>query len=175
MVQVQFSIRRRTLLLVPCVLAVAAGAAWGGREMWRAHAGHRTVDVPKVEQDFGRQKVVYHLTEDGGRGGAKHTSWLGNMENHYAALAPGALELAVVINGDGIELLIHAKQDPALAVRIDRLKAKGTRFYVCRNTLVGRGLDPETDLYGVTRADLIGAGVAEIALLQREGYAYLKP
>ena len=161
--------------LLTSVLIVAGVGAWGGREVWRAHASGRSVVVPPVHQDFGHQKVVYHISESGGYGGSRHVGWLGNMENHYKALAPGALDLVVVINGDGIDLLGHALTDADLAGRIDRLKDKGARFLICRNTLVGRGIDPDKDLYAVKREDLIGAGVAEVALLQREGYAYLKP
>lgn len=165
---------RRGILLATVAIATGTGA-WIGHDLWRAHATPRQATVPPVSQDFGHQKVVYHISETGGYSGGKHIGWIGNMENHYKALAPGALDLVVVINGDGIDLLIHAKTDPELATRIDALKAKGARFLICRNTLVGRGIDPDKDLYGVTRDDLVGAGVAEVALLQREGYAYLKP
>jgi intracellular sulfur oxidation DsrE/DsrF family protein len=165
---------RRAALIAAAGVAAGAGL-WVGRDLWRAHATPRQVTVPPVAQDFGHQKVVYHLSESGGYSGAKHVGWLGNMENHYRALAPGALDLVVVVNGDGIDLLTHALTEPDLARRIDGLKAKGARFLICRNTLIGRGLDPDKDLYGVAREDLIGAGVAEVALLQREGYAYLKP
>lgn len=165
---------RRALLLTTAAILAGAGA-WSSRDLLRAQATPRHVSVPPVSQDFGHQKVVYHISESGGYSGAKHIGWIGNMENHYKALAPGALDLVVVINGDGIDLMSHARTDPELAARIDALKAKGARFLICRNTLVGRGIDPDKDLYGVSREDLIGAGVAEVALLQRDGYAYLKP
>lgn len=159
--------------LVAVVIAVVTTAA--GYEVWQRSTAHRTVSVPPVVQDFGHQKVIYHLTESGGYLGGKHRNWLTNMENHFAALAPGGLDLVVVMNGDGVDLLSHAKSDTALASRIDALKARGARFLVCRNTLVSRGIDPSQDLYGVARTDLIGAGVAEIALLEGQGYGYLKP
>lgn len=165
---------RRAVLLATATVVAGVGA-WAGRDLWRVHASPRHVSVPPVSQDFGHQKVVYHISESGGYSGSKHIGWLGNMENHYRALSPGALDLVVVMNGEGIDLLTHALTDADLARRIDGLKAKGARFLICRNTLIGRGLDPDKDLYGVAREDLIGAGVAEVALLQREGYAYLKP
>ena len=157
------------------VVAFAAIVAVGGWEAWRVVGPRPKVDVPRVVTDFGHQKVIYHIAEGGGYLGSKHRGWVGNMENHYAALQPGELDLVVVMNGDGVDLLTHAKNDTKLAARIDALKAKGARFLVCRNTLVSRGLDPEKDLHGVTRDDLIGAGVAQIALLERQGFGYLKP
>lgn len=157
------------------VAATVLVVAVGGWEVWRHTQPRLPVQVPGVEQDFGHQKVIYHLTESGGFFGQKYRSWLSNMENHFAALAPGELELVVVMNGDGVDLLSAAAGDHKLAARIDALKAKGARFLVCRNTLISRAIDPQKDLYGVTTADLIGAAVAEIALLERQGFGYLKP
>ena len=166
------SIRLDAKLLA--VVAVAMIVAVGGWEAWRVVGPRPKVDVPRVVTDFGHQKVIYHLSEAGGYLGHKHRGWLGNMENHFAALDPGQLELVVVMNGDGVDLLTHAASDEALARRIDALKAKGTRFLVCRNTLISRGIEPSA-LYGLATEDLIGAGVAQIALLERQGFGYLKP
>lgn len=156
------------------VVVVAMIVAIGGWEAWRVVGPRPKVDVPRVVTDFGHQKVIYHLTESGGYLGQKYRSWLGNMENHYAALQPGELDLVVVMNGDGIDLLTHAATDEKLAARIDALKARGARFLVCRNTLISRGIEPSA-LHGLKTEDLIGAGVAQIALLERQGYGYLKP
>ena len=157
------------------VIVFAAIVAIGGWEAWHIVGPRPRVEVPRVVTDFGHQKVIYHLTEGGGYLGQKHRNWLGNMENHFAALKPGELELVVIMNGDGVDLLSHARTDEKLAARVDALKAKGARFLVCRNTLISRGIDPRTDLHGVETADLIGAGVAQIALLERQGFGYLKP
>lgn len=157
------------------VVAIAMIVAVCGWEAWRVVKPRAQVDVPKVTTDFGHQKVIYHLTESGGYLGQKYRNWLNNMENHYAALKPGELELVVIMNGDGVDLLSAAASDEKLARRIDDLKAKGARFLVCRNTLISRGIDPQKDLYGVRTEDLIGAGVAQIALLERQGFGYLKP
>ncbi len=156
-------------------IPIAMVTAIAGYETWRRAGHHGPVDVPRVVQDFGDQKVIYHLSESGGYLGGKHRSWLSNMENHYAALEPGGLDLVVVMNGDGVDLLSHAATDTSLARRIDALKARGAKFLVCRNTLISRGIDPVQDLYGLRTEDLIGAGVAQIALLERQGYGYLKP
>ncbi|MDK9696302.1 MAG: DsrE family protein [Siculibacillus sp.] len=156
------------------VAVIAAVIAVGGWQAWRIVGPRPKVDVPRVVTDFGHQKVIYHLTEGGGYLGREHRNWLGNMENHFAALEPGELDLVVVMNGDGVDLLTHAAADEKLAARIDALKARGARFLVCRNTLISRGIEPAS-LYGLRTGDLIGAGVAQIALLERQGYGYLKP
>lgn len=156
------------------ILALVAGALAGGL-LWRGNTPARAANIPPVVQDFGRQKVIYHIAEAGDDRLGRQAGWLGSMMNHYAALKPGALDMAVVINGDGIALLQNARHDKTLQERITKLKALGARFLVCRNTLVSRGIDPTTDLYDVHTGDIVAAGVAEIALLETEGYGYIRP
>ena len=157
------------------VLVVLFGVSAVGIQVWRFNLPAHAANVPSVTQDFGHQKVIYHITESGDDRAGKQVGWLGSMQNHFAALKPGSLDMAVVLNGDGINLLIKAKTDKDLSSRIDLLKKQGARFLVCRNTLVSRGLDPATDLYDVKTGDLVAAGVAEIAMLESEGYGYVRP
>jgi intracellular sulfur oxidation DsrE/DsrF family protein len=166
------SVKFRVLfvLLVGGLACMAVGA-----QFWRSNTPAHAANVPPVLQDFGHQKIIYHISESGDDKAGKQAGWLGSMLNHYAALKPGQLDMAVVMNSDGINLLIRAKTDPELQRRIALLKAKGARFLVCRNTLVSRGLDPATDLYDVSTSDLVAAGVAEIAMLEGQGYGYLRP
>ena len=62
-----------------------------------------------------------------------------------------------------------------MAAKIDGLKAQGVSFNVCANTVRGRKVDMESDLYNVSQDDIVPSGVAEVAKLQQEGYAYIKP
>jgi intracellular sulfur oxidation DsrE/DsrF family protein len=164
-----------TFRIVLVTLIVLLGATTVGIQLWRANAPAHASNVPAVNQDFGHQKIIYHISESGEDRAGKQAGWLGSMQNHFAALKPGDLDMAVVMNGDGINLLIKAKSDPDLRSRIDKLKQQGARFLVCRNTLVSRGIDPATDLYDVKTGDLVAAGVAEIAMLESQGYGYLRP
>ncbi|MDB5571072.1 MAG: hypothetical protein JWN93_2255 [Hyphomicrobiales bacterium] len=123
---------------------------------------------------YAPQKVAYHLDVNGGWFGAKHWQRLKVLDNHVQAVSPGGLDLRVVLQGDGLDLLLAARKDPALAASIDNLKKSGVRFLVCSNTLTGRKIDPELDLHGVAREDLVGAGVAELSRLQATGFVYLK-
>ena len=61
-----------------------------------------------------------------------------------------------------------------LAQRIDDLKAEGVRFLICRNTLTQRKIDWH-ELHGVTEADIVPSGVAEIVRLQGMGFSYVHP
>jgi intracellular sulfur oxidation DsrE/DsrF family protein len=119
------------------------------------------------------QKVVYQ--NDGG-GPDEHTYFqrlLRNISAHIEA-TDGKVEIRVVSFAAGVTLFQMAKTDSALAADLDRLRGKGVRFMVCRNTLKGMGLRPE-DLYRVEWADIVPSGVAEIARLQGQGYVYVHP
>ena len=62
-----------------------------------------------------------------------------------------------------------------MTARIDSLKNQGIEFNVCANTVRGRKVDIENDLYNVDKDDIVPSGVAEVARLQAMGYAYIKP
>ncbi len=129
--------------------------------------------IPPSSSVYEAQKVVYHLTTGGGWFNRDHRHRLQNMENHMAALGADKLILHVVLQGDGVDLLSAAKSDPALQTRITALRSKGVKFQICRNTLVQRKMGMDT-LYEAKAEDLVGAGVAEVARLQQQGYAYLR-
>lgn len=137
----------------------------------RAEAAISTT-IPQAAP-YSPQKVVYHISTGGGWFGHDHRNRLQSMENHLAALPEGSLKMAVVLQGDGLDLLKDAKTDDALAKRIDRLRTKGVAFLVCRNSMVGRHIGLEA-LEGVKAEDVVGAGVAEVTRLQQAGYAYLR-
>ena len=119
------------------------------------------------------QKVVYHITE--GDSWLRHHSIqvLQSITNHVNAVAREKREIRVVLQGGGLDLLYNAKTDKTLSSMVDRLKAEGVRFVVCRNTLISRHLDYQ-ELYDVNDSDIVAAGVAEAARLQGIGFAYLK-
>jgi intracellular sulfur oxidation DsrE/DsrF family protein len=117
-------------------------------------------------------KVVYHLNSSDMK---HHNAFLGNVQNHINAVGKEKLDLRVVMHGDGVEILRHARSDEGIKTKIDNLKLQGVHFNVCANTLKGRKIDQKKDLYDVTDNDVVPSGVAEIAILQGKGYAYVKP
>lgn len=119
-----------------------------------------------------KQKVVYHLNSDD----QKHQkAFLQNVQNHINAVGKENLDLRIVMHGPGIALLQNAKKDEDVKSRIDNLKLQGISFNVCANTLKGKKVNYKTDMYDVTDKDIVPSGVAEIAILQGKGYAYVKP
>ena len=122
-----------------------------------------------------KQKVVYHINYKGGDNGALYMAAMGNIQNHIAAIGADKIDLKVVMHGDGLEILKDAKENEKLRDRVKGLKAMQVDFAVCKNTLVGRKIDYKADLYDVSENDIVPSGVAELAVLQSKGYAYIKP
>ncbi len=135
-----------------------------------------------AEDVYEKQKVVYQLNKYGPQ---KQTAVLRNVQNHINAVGAENIELAIVMHGDGLSLLLYpdalsetkmkeANADDQMQARIAGLKQQGVVFQVCANTIKGRDVDVD-DLYDIDDADIVPSGVAEIAKLQAEGYSYLRP
>jgi intracellular sulfur oxidation DsrE/DsrF family protein len=135
-------------------------------------AGCQTAQTAGGSDRYGKQKVVYHITD---KDPAYVKRSLGNIQNHINAVGAENLDLKVVMNGDGLGVLQLAKTDKDVASKVSNLKDQGTSFEVCNNTLKGRKIDYKADLYDVKDADIVPSGVAEASRLQQLGYTYIKP
>ena len=128
--------------------------------------------------------MVYHINYDNPK---QQAGALRNIQNHINAVGAENLDLKVVLHGNGLALLLepdsleklnkfkHANADQNMTAKVSNLKDKGVDFQVCNNTVKGRKVNIETDLYDVDKEDIVPSGVAEVAKLQAEGYAYIKP
>ena len=125
-----------------------------------------------AETGYGTQKVVYHVNYDDPK---KQKGALRNIQNHINAVGAENMDLRVVMHGNGLTLLMRANEDPNFESGVANLKSQGIGFKVCANTLKGRKISYEDDLYDVDQEDIIPSGVAEIAHLQAQGYSYVKP
>jgi uncharacterized protein len=136
-----------------------------------------------VAADEAKQKVVYHIN---GGDPALQAATMANILNHLNAVGTDKIDLKVVLHGDGLSLLLypdamaHTKMKSANATeemqsKIAGLKENGVQFQVCGNTLKGRNVDADKDLYDVKPADVVPSGVAQLGILQSQGYAYIKP
>lgn len=119
------------------------------------------------------QKVVYQNSGGLPDDRAYFLRLLRNVGAHITATG-GNVEIRVVSFAGGVKAFQLARTDPELARAIDALRAKHVRFLICRNTLRAMALTP-ADLYGVSDADIVPSGVAEIARLQGQGFVYIHP
>jgi hypothetical protein len=129
-----------------------------------------------------KQKVVYHVNYYGAK---QQAGALRNIQNHINAVGAENLDLKVVMHGNGVSLLMYpdalgsnkmkeGNANDEMQAKITNLKGQGVKFNVCANTLKGRKV-AEDDLYDFSKADIVPSGVAELAILQSQGYAYIKP
>ncbi|MGQ0662714.1 MAG: DsrE family protein [Pseudomonadota bacterium] len=96
------------------------------------------------------------------------------MHNHLDAVGAVNVEIKVVMHGDGVELLRVAKTNDALQRAIGSLKGQKVEFEICNFTLTRRNI-AMTELFDADREDIVPSGVAELAHVQMQGYAYIKP
>ena len=135
-----------------------------------------------IAQASEKQKVVYHVNY---YGAGPEAGALRNIQNHINAVGAENLDLKVVLHGNGIAMLLDPEQlsstkmkeangTPEMTARVASLKDQGVQFQVCANTLKGRQVDLFA-LYDVDDSDVVPSGVAQLAILQGQGYAYIKP
>ena len=124
------------------------------------------------DSGYGKQKVVYHVNYDDPK---KQKGALRNIQNHINAVGAEHLDLRVVMHGNGLSLLMRANEDDGVQSSVANLKNQGIGFKVCANTLRGRKISYEDDLYDVDKKDIVPSGVAELAHLQGQGFGYVKP
>jgi intracellular sulfur oxidation DsrE/DsrF family protein len=122
--------------------------------------------------DCGKQRVVYHVNYGDEK---RQSAAMRNIQNHINAVGKENLDLRVVMHSAGYKLLANANNDPNLQQKITNLKDQGVKFQICANTLRGKKLNYKNDLYDVDQADIVPSGVAELAKLQGEGFAYIRP
>ncbi|MCB1540960.1 MAG: DsrE family protein, partial [Rhodoblastus sp.] len=96
-------------------------------------------------------------------------------QNHVDAVGADKLDLRIILQGDGVDFLLWARDNFDARQKIDNLKLEGVKFLVCRNTLLARGIDPDRELYDVQKEDVIRTAVGEIAQLEQKGFQYIKP
>lgn len=136
-----------------------------------------------ADNSYGKQKVVYHINYDNPKAQA---GAMRNIQNHINAVGKENLDLKVVLHGKGLTLLLEpsaanntkfgaGNATEAITAKIAGLKSQGINFHVCANTLRGKKVSYENDLYDVSKGDIVPSGVAELAKLQAQGYTYIKP
>lgn len=142
------------------------------------------VAATAVAGDYAKQKVVYHINYDNPK---QQAGALRNIQNHINAVGAENLDLKVVLHGNGLALLLepdalanvpkfkNANATEDMTAKITNLKDQGVNFHVCANTVRGRKVDYQNDLYDVAEGDIVPSGVAEVAKLQGMGYSYIKP
>jgi len=123
-----------------------------------------------AEPAYGPQKVVYHLSDIEQADRAFRF-----IRNHLSAVGDENVEIVVVTHYNGAYTLVEGEQDSqgnTFTTTIAGLANRGVRFEICENTIRGFKIDESLIDFN---AVVTPSGVARIAELQQQGYAYLKP
>ena len=120
----------------------------------------------------GIQKVVYHVNYNDE---IQLNAALGNAKNHIAAVGKDKIDMRIVMHGNGVDLLKIANTNLDMQQKVINLKKDGVDFNVCKNTLTSKKISYKNDLFDVSEKDIVPSGVAEVATLQQQGFAYIKP
>jgi hypothetical protein len=150
-----------TSLLLVCAIAVLGVFA--------------TTSDTQAQERYGKQKVVYHINYNGGEEDRAYRGALRNMQNHINAVGAENMEIKLVLHGNGLGLLAAAKSNDMLQGQVLELKGQNVSIHVCNNTLRGRKISYENDLFDVFEEDIVPSGVAELSHLQMQGFTYIKP
>ena len=119
--------------------------------------------------------MVYHFNSDDQK---IHKAGLINIQNHIDAVGKENVEIIAVLHGPGLTMLQKGKTEEDNFLRVENLKKQGVKLGVCNVTITRQKLNKDELFVGSSKvkdSDIVPSGVAEIAKLQSEGYAYIKP
>jgi len=134
-----------------------------------------SIPASDANERYGKQKVVYHINYTGGDKDKVYRGAMRNIQNHINAVGAENMDIKVVLHGNGVGLLASALDNKKLQGDVTSLKSQNVNFHVCNNTLNGRKINYETDLFEVFSDNIVPSGVAELSHLQQQGYTYIKP
>ena len=113
-----------------------------------------------------KNKAVFQVSD------ADPQKWnltLNNVRNVSDDLGADAVELEIVVYGPGIGML---KADSPVGKRVAEALKNGVKVVACENTMKGQHLVYADMLPNI---GYVSAGVVELMVKQREGYAYIRP
>ncbi|MDO9417489.1 DsrE family protein [Pararhizobium sp.] len=132
-------------------------------------AGRAASAAVAVEVDAGIQKVVYHLSDIDKAGFV-----LGNIKNHIEGMGgPDTVRIVLVVHGPALIPFHERKAGADIRAKLAKINGPALSLAACGNTMDGQEVSLADLLPGFVRAD--EGGVVRIAMLQSQGYLYLRP
>jgi uncharacterized protein len=122
-----------------------------------------------AEDTSGVPSVCYHLSDL-----EKVSMALGNINNHIKGMGgPDKVRIVLVVKGPALGGFKASDAAPDLSQKLKRIRGQGVELGACGNTLDGTQMTVADLLPGFVRID--EGGVVRLAMLQAEGYAYIRP
>lgn len=112
-------------------------------------------------------KVIFHVDEV-----SKWETVISNVKNMlvYGKERHEAVQIEILANSVAVECLSH-RNDEYQSI-MEKLSENGVSICACHNALMKNGIS-NGELYSFV--EVVPTGVAELAIRQNEGYAYIKP
>ncbi len=146
--------------------AIAAGVAAPIRAE-AASTPAATQEKKATAAKVARHKVIFQVSD------ADPKKWgltLNNARNVQAELGATNVDIEIVAYGPGIGML---KADSESANRVqDEALSNGVKVVACENTMTNMKLSKADMLNGI---GYVRAGVVELMLRQKQGWAYIRP
>jgi intracellular sulfur oxidation DsrE/DsrF family protein len=113
--------------------------------------------------------VAYHLSD------LERVNFvLGNIQNHLDGVGgPEHVTIALVIHGPALRAFHSAAANADLSRRVQQFSGDGVELAACGNTMKSQNVSLGELLPGFVVADK--GGVVRLAVLQSQGYLYLRP
>ena len=118
-------------------------------------------DAPAV-----RHKVIFQVSDNDP---AKWTLALNNVKNIQQDLGRDNVDIEVVAYGPGLNML---KLESAVSARVGDAIAQGVKILACENTMTNNKIAKDDLLPNLS---YVKAGVVELMVKQRQGWAYIRP
>ena len=133
---------------------LAAGAVLGGTVT--------AINASPQTSPAGKHKVVFHV--------AVPVGFFNNVNNIIEAFkADGGVQVDVVFNGQGLNMLVKAKSE--YETQLKAVADKGVKLSACQNSMKRLKVTTE-ELFPFTAQ--VDSGVAELVRKQESGWAYIK-
>ncbi len=113
-------------------------------------------------------KVAYHLCDLD-----KVNMALGNIRNHFHGAGPEGVTIELVVLGPALKAFHAAGARPDVKEQVAELRKRGLALSACANTMRSSNITVKDLLPGFMSAER--GGVVQLAELQRQGYAYIRP
>ena len=132
-----------------------------------AFAASRAKAAAETPSD--KLKVVYHLSD-----AEKVNLVLGNIQNHIDGVGgPEHVTIALVIHGPALKAFHRAQVNPGVSKHVGDFSRDGVELAACGNTMKAQNITLKDLLPGFVSAEK--GGVVRLAVLQSQGYLYLRP
>jgi len=158
------------IVVVVVVVAVASTGCGGSPGAPAPGAPAAPPGVPVQATDAkvaaGHHRVVFELT------GEDHDLWekvLNNVENLRRALGADKTDVAIVVHGGALSMLLATNRDQS--TRMEELSRAGVTFLACENTMKKKNVTKD-DL--LPFAKTVDSGVAEVVRREEAGWAYVR-